>query len=303
MTPPPADEHAYLYAHTRLPDFLTCMTGETLGGPDADRRKLADEWRAANAHFQELQQAEAGWADRAPVGPLPKSLEPLVRRVAGDPIFRRSFSAVPGEVGMVEVDRLVASQKTVNLSHVARLKEQLGPTPDLDTVFRTCLPFDHPTPPSRAGRVAHQSFVFASDSNDLRFLDSLVLRPEQVVDYEVSGPLVGVVGIAVGYGSNYLNALALEGRLVLNNGFHRAYALRALGVTHVPCVVQRLAGRDDLEHVGRAAIRRDPDVYFALPRPPVLKDFFDTAVSRIVLRQRLTRHVRVTFTVEELDVP
>src|SRR5688572_630082 len=122
MTPPPADEHAYLYAHTRLPDFLAYMTGETVGGPDADRRVLAEEWRTASARFQALQQAEAGWADRPPVGPLPKSLEPLVRRLAGDPIFRKSFSAVPGEVGMVELDRLVASQKSVNLSHVARLK-------------------------------------------------------------------------------------------------------------------------------------------------------------------------------------
>lgn len=303
MSPAPADEHAYLFAHTRLPDFLAFMTGDTLDGPAADRARLADDWRKAAARFQELQQTEAGWADRPPVGPLPKSVEPLVRRVAGDPIFRRSFSAVPGEVGLVELDRLVASQKSVNLTHVARIKEQLGASPDLDAVFRTCLPFDHPTPPSRTGRVAKQSYVFASDSNDLRFLDSLVLRPEQVADYPTSGPLAGVVGVVVGYGSNYLNALALDGRLVLNNGFHRAYALRALGVTHVPCVVQRLSGPEDLEHIGRAAIRRDPDVYFGLARPPVLKDFFDPALTRTVTRPRLTRQVRVTFTVEELDVP
>jgi hypothetical protein len=97
--------------------------------------------------------------------------------------------------------------------------------------------------------------------------------------------------------------VALGGRLVLNNGFHRAYALRALGVTHAPCVVQRLAGPEDLEHVGRAAIRRDPDVYFGLARPPVLKDFFDPALCRTVVRARRTRHVRVTVSVEELDVP
>jgi hypothetical protein len=303
MSPPPADEHAYLFAHTRLPDFLAFMTGDTLDGPGTDRARLADDWRKAAARFQELQQAEAGWADQPPVGPLPKSLEPLLRQVAADAIFRRSFSAVPGEVGLVELDRLVASQKSVNLTHVARLKEHLGPRPDLDAVFRTCLPFDHPSPPTRAGRVAKQSFVLASDSNDLRFLDSLVLRPEQVADYQATGPLAGVVSVVVGYGSNYLNALALDGRLILNNGFHRAYALRALGVRDVPCVVQRLSGPEDLEHVGRAAIRRDPDVYFGLARPPVLKDFFDPALTRTVTRPRLTRHVRVTFTVEELDVP
>lgn len=303
MSPPATDEHAYLFAHLRLPDFLTFMTGETVGGADAEPARLAADWRAASARFSELQQAEAGWADSPPVEALAKSLEPLVRQVAADPVFRRSFSAVPGEVGMVELDRLVASQKTVNRSHVVRLKDKLGPAPGAEDVFRVCLPFDHPTPPARAGRVASQSFVFASESNDLRFLECRLLRPDQVTDLSASGPLVGVVGVAVGYGSNFLNAVSLEGRLVLNNGFHRAYALRALGVTHVPCVVQRLAGPADLEHVGRAAIRRDPEVYFGLPRPPVIKDFFDPALCRTVVRPRRTRHVRVTVTVEELDVP
>jgi len=303
MSSPPTDRFAYLFAHTRLHDFIAYMIGETVDGPAADRGRLAEEWRAANLRFQELQQTEAGWADGPPVGSLPKSVEPLVRRVAADAIFRRSFSAVPGEVGMVELDRLIVSQNAVNLAHVARLRDELGPSPGLDVVFRTCLPFDHPAPVSRAGRVAKNSFVFASDSNDLRFLDSLVLQPEQVTGYQASGPLVGVVGAVVGYGSNYLNALACEGRLVLNNGFHRAYALRELGVTHVPCVVQRLAGREDLEQVGRAAIRRDPDLYFGLARPPVMKDFFDPLLSRTIICPRRSRQVRVTVTVEELDVP
>ena len=303
MTHPQTDEHAYLYAHTRLQDFLAFLTDETLDGPATDPARLAADWRTASARFRDLQQAEAGWADGAAVRALPKALEPLVRQVAADPIFRRSFTAVPGEVGLVELDRLVASQKTVNLSHVARLTEQLGPAPDGEAVFRACLPVDHPVPPARVGRVSSQAFVFASDSNDLRFLDTRVLRPDQVADYPASGPLVGVVGVAVGYGSNFLNALALDGRLVLNNGFHRVYALRALGVTHAPCVVQRLAGAADLEHVGRAAIRRDPDVYFGLSRPPVMKDFFDPTLCRVVVRPRRTRHVRVTVIVEELDVP
>jgi hypothetical protein len=303
MSSAPTDEHAYLFAHTRLPDFLAFMTGETVDGPTADPARLAADWRPAAARFCDLQKAEAGWADGAAVGPLPKTLEPLVRRVAADPVFRRSFTAVPGEVGLVELDRLVVSQKTVNLSHGARVREQLGPTPSLDDVFRVCLPFDHPTPPARIARVASESFVFASESNDLRFLDTRVLRPDQVTDFPATGPLVGVVGVAVGYGSNFLNALALDGRLVLNNGYHRAYALRVAGVMRVPCVVQRLAGPEDLEHVGRPAIRRDRDILFGLARPPTVKDYFDPTLCRTVVRSRRTRHVRVTVSVEELDVP
>jgi len=303
MLSSPVDEHAYLFAHTRQLDFLAFMAEDTLDGPVADSARLAAEWRTAAARFKELQNTEARWADEPPVGNLPKSLEPLVRQVATDPIFKRSFSAVPGVVGMVELDRLVASQKCVNLTHVERVKEQLGPAPPLDEVFRTCLPFDHPTPPFRVGRVAPHSFVFTSDSNDLRFLESVVVQTDQLSGHQFSGPLAGVFGAAVGYGSNFLNAIACDRRLVLNNGFHRAYALRALGVTYVPCVVQRLTSRADLEFVGRAAIRRDADILLDFARPPVMKDFFDPVLSRRVSRSRKTRQIRVTFTVEELDVP
>src|SRR5262245_17717779 len=299
MSPEPTDPYVYLYAHTRLEDFLRYMTRESTEGPALDPARLTDEWRAANDRFQDLQQTEAGWADGAIVGSLAKSLEPLVRQVAADPIFRRSFSAVPGQIGLVELDRLAVSQKSINLAHVARLKEQLGRSPDPDTVCRACLPFDHPTPSAEVRRVAKHTFEIVSESNDLRFLESLALSAEQVAGYQGTGPVVGVIGAVVGFGSNFLNALACEGRLVLNNGFHRAYALRALGVTHVPCVVQRLASRADLEHVGRAAVRRDPDLYFGLARPPVLKDFFDPTLCREVRCPQKARHVRVTLTVEE----
>jgi hypothetical protein len=297
------DPVAYLYAHTRLEDFLRYMTAETVVGPALDRDRLTDEWRAANVRFQELQKTEAGWADGPVVGSLPKSLEPLVRQIAADPIFLRSFSSVPGQIGMVELDRLAVSQKTINLSHVARLKEQIGPSPDLNTLFRACLPFDHPTAPVEVTRVARHTFEIVSESNDLRFLESLALSSEQLTGYQATGPVVGVIGAVVGFGSNFLNVLACEGRLVLNNGFHRAYALRALGVTHAPCVVQRLASREDLQHVGRAAVRRDPDLYFGMARPPVLKDFFDPALCRDIVCPRKARSVRVTLTVEEIDVP
>src|SRR2546430_11202463 len=34
--------------------------------------------------------------------------------------------------------------------------------------------------------------------------------------------------------------------LILNNGSHRAYALRELGITRVPCIVQHVSCREEL---------------------------------------------------------
>ncbi len=297
------EEHIYLVGHTPFKQYLDFMATEPIDAQTLDRKLLADEWRAANEHMQKLQQTEANWADDPPVQPIPKSMEPLLARVHADPIYQKAFTAVPVEIGLVELDRLVVRQKTINLAHVKRLQDRIGASPSQETVYRHCLPFDHPTAAHRVGYVSNNTYVFVSESNDIRFLDSLVFRPQQVSGYQPHGPLAGVVGLVVGFGSNYLNAIATEGRLVLNNGSHRAYALRQLGVTHVPCVLQKAKTRDELTVVAAGALRRSPDLYLKEPRPPVMKDYFDDRVIKIVRMAPTARHVRIHFTVETVDVP
>lgn len=297
------EKHVYLVGHTPFKQYLDFMSKEPVEAQTMDRKRVADEWRAANEHMSELQRLEPSWADNPPVRPVPQAMEPLVVKVFADPIYHKAFSSVPVEIGLVELDRLVVRQKSINLVHVQRLKDRLGSDLSQETVFRLCLPFDHPMVPYRYGYVGENTFVFISESNDIRFLDSVVLRPEQIGSYQTSGPIASVVGLVVGYGSNYLNAISAEGRMVLNNGSHRAYALRDSGVTHVPCVIQKVATRDELGVVAAGALRRDPDLYLKQSRPPVLKDYFNPRLCRIVCLPPTARHVRIRFTTETFDVP
>lgn len=295
------DDYIYLIGHTPLREYLDFMTTEPLGATAADTKQLADEWRAANDYMQSLQFTEAGWADEPILQPVPSTMEAFVPQVLADPIFRRSFATVPVGIGYVELDRVVAYQHSVNLAHVARIKEQLGPQPTPDAVFRVCLPYDHPPVDYRVGRIK-DGFVFVSESNDLRFLEPVLLESRNLTEYNPLGPIAGAVSLVVGYGSNYLNMIYTENRLVLNNGNHRAYALRDLGITHVPCVVQKVTRREELIVAARR-LRRNPDAYLTSPRPPVVKDYFDTRLSKRFRMARQVRQVRVRYTVEEVSVP
>lgn len=239
--------------------------------------------------------------------PLPAEMAPLVARVEADPVFRRAFTAVPVRVGWVELSSLVVFQRTVNLDHVRRLQRDLGPDPSPADVFRFCLPYDHPLPayrvrslPGRGG--GDGAYVFTSDSNDLRFLESVLLDPARAGGFNAVGPVAGVVGLAVGFGSNYLNVIAARGRLVLNNGNHRAYALRDLGLTHAPCLVQEVKRRDELSVIASGRLRRHPERYLKDPAPPTLADFFDPQLAHRVRLARKGREVRVTFRVEETSL-
>jgi hypothetical protein len=304
MNPEPTgEEHLYLVGHATLKEYLAFMTVEPLDARKADLKALADEWRAAHDHLRQLECWESVWADGPAVRPLPRALEPLLERVQADPIFRRSFSLVPADVGFVELDRLVVRHKLLNLAQVGRLKEQLGCAPDPGAIFRLCLPFDHPPTEFRMGRTPSGGFVFTSDSNNLRHLETVHLLPEQLRDYQPVGPMAAAVGLVVGFGSNYLNAIACENRLVLNNGHHRACALRELGVTHAPCVLQHVQCREELNVVAAGTILRNPDAYLKAPRPPLLKDYFEAKLGRRVRLVPACKQVKISFTIEESEVP
>jgi hypothetical protein len=300
---PAGEEHVYLIGYPPFTDYLSFMTRQPLDARDADPRRIAEEWRAANDLVRERERSEAAWADGLAIGPVPPALQPLVARAVADPIYRRAFALVPAEVGVVELDRLIVTQKNINLAQVRRLTDRLGPAPGPEAIFRACLPVDQPVADCRVSHISNNTCSFISASNDLRFLESVMIRPEQLSGYQAVGPVAGVVGLAVGFGCNYLNAVSMEGRLVLCNGMHRAYALRELGVTHVPCVVQQVTRAEELNVVGTGALRRAPELYVRVPRPSLLKDFFDPRLSKVIRLAPKARVVRVTFTIEEFSVP
>ena len=114
---------------------------------------------------------------------------------------------------------------------------------------------------------------------------------------------MGVIGLAVGFGCNFLNAIHAEGRLILNNGSHRAYALREMGFTHVPCIVQHVSTRDELDVVAASAIRRDPDHFLKGRRPSMLRDYFNPKLRKVSPVHRKLKQVTVKFSVSETDIP
>jgi hypothetical protein len=297
------ENHFFLLNRVSLDEYLSFMASYPVDAASLDRRQLAEEWRSAHDLMEQLRESEATWADEPAIHALPDVVKPLVEKVKHDPIFAKAYGDAPVEFGLVELDRLVVSQKLVCAEHLDRLQALLGPKPEPDALFRFCLPYDHPPSPFRAGRVNDDTFAFHSESSDLRFLDAVLLQPEQISGYQAMGPVAGVIALFVGFGSNYLNVIEVEGRLLLNNGHHRACALRHMGLTHAPVVIQRAANMEELDVLAPRAVRRNPDFYLRSPRPPVLKDYFDPRLCQHVRLAMSTKQVRIGYSVEELDMP
>ena len=298
----PSDQTLYLIGRPTLKQFLRFIAREAID-PE-DEASLIAEWQAAKEHICELEKEEAVHADNPVITPIDVEgkYKPLLIEFLKDPLIRNGFNTVPTEVAFVDLDCLVVYQHHIDLTFVEGLKKKLGPAPGDAEIFRACLPYDHPHPPAKCSRVDDNTFVFVSPSNDMRVLGNMRIDPNHIKDHASPGA-VGMVGVTVGFGSNFLNAFHVEGRLILHNGSHRAYALREMGFKRVPCLVQHISTRDELDVLAASAVRQAPDNFLKHPRPSMLKDYFNPKLRKIVAVHRRQKQIMVKLQVEEAYVP
>jgi len=295
----PTDRHVYLIGRPPMGEFLGFITEAQ--GASANLSQLGDEWRRANDHILELEQSEMGIADN----PSLTDPEPMHRadEVLNHPVVKRAYSIVPFSVKMVELDRLVVYQKHINVDFVEQLKASMSGRTDVDSLYSMAFPLHRDLPHVSRARTAQNAFAFVSQSSDIRLLDAVVLEPDQVIGYQPAGFPAGIVALVVGFGSNLLSAIHVEDRLVLSNGSHRAYALRDLGFTHAPFLVQHVSRREELSVIARGELVDRTDVYLKSPRPPILRDYFDPLLRKEIDVPAKVRQVRIAFGDETLDFP
>lgn len=301
----PLVDEIHLLGVPPLASYVDHVVRRSIDGDTADESALIDQWRSAALHYQRLQAAEAGLADGVPLAEVPASRAGWIDQITAQPDFAQAFNDLPVALAMVELDRLVVCQQHVSLTHAASFGERLRAAGDRDeALFAICLPRDAPTPAIQRVRSGGGKFVFQSEVSDLRaFRPALFSQATAATVMTANGEAPTGIAIPVGFGSRHLNVVRLGGRLVLNNGYHRAYALREAGVTHVPCVVQAIAHPEELAFAGGSSLSDHFDELFKAPRPPLFKDFFDPQLTTRLRLRRTRKQVQITIHVETLRVP
>jgi hypothetical protein len=297
-------QEMWLLGQAPLRKYLDFIDDMAIDADPARRPQVVREWSAAALYYEELGRCEAGIADR-PRGPaLDPAMTPLAAQVTASPRFTRTFDTLPTRIAMVDLAHLVVCQNHVTRSFVDGLKARLGPRPDPVSLFRFCLPLEERPAPVQIRALGPERYTFRSDSTDFRFHEPVLLDPAQLQGYASFGAVAGVLGLVVGFSSNFLNAVCDDdsGRLLLHNGYHRACALLELGVTHAPCVVQTVTSRDELDLVAKPIVAESPGYFFNAPRPPLLKDFLDPRIRKIMPIKKMSRVIEVNFEVRDYFV-
>lgn len=281
-----------------LIDFVRTIKTSAVGASDLDEMELTREWRTAHALVKELQSNDASSADMHDLEGLPSTVSQDAETILERPEFQHKYGLVPYTWALVELDRLIVWQSYVDLPYVALLRERLGYRPSLRELVRFAAGESNDKPPVCVTGYGGNDYVITSPSSDLRVLSISQLDPKSFQDYNTGGRPAAMFGVYVGYSMNTLSAVHMSGRTILMNGTHRAYALRAHGLTHVPCMIRRPLSTEDLDLVGPGNADARFSTSFTAKRPPLLKDFFDPRLVKSYPAVRKTHQIEVKIRVE-----
>jgi hypothetical protein len=303
MLDQPTDDWVFLAGRPPLQEYLGFIAGQARDEHNLDVGTLMEAWNSANARVRELELSEAGVADNATIELLPRELEQIATEAMASPTIRSTFSNVPTTVGMVDLDTLVVFQKAINLRYAGEQGARLAGDTSIEAIFRLAVPVDDVGPAPGITRANQNTWIVTSPSTDLRFLGPAFLPSGLVPGFPPTGYPAGVLALGIGYGSNTLNAIAVGGRLILNNGSHRAYAMYGAGLRRVPCIIQTPRNVEELTVIASGDLATAQDRYLSIARPPMLRDYFDERLRTIVPVPRKHRQIRLTFGVEQIEVP
>ena len=282
----------------QLDDWLEAAETLRHSQPLPDRAALTDLWRTGQAEYARLASVEAGAADRPTVKPLPKAMDRHIAALVEREAVTRTFDTVPVAFGLVPLDALIVSQYSMTQAVVDHIVAE-NPAPITPRrLAELCLPLKAPGADFRLAGRTEREFTFVSDAHDMRFLDAQVVEPVSVHQAPVMGHPQAVVTLSVGFSANLLNAVRYNGRIALNNGHHRALALRAMGLTHAPCLIQPCASMEDMQQAASSEILNNADLYFSAPRPPLLRDFHNPLLAHSFAAPRLRRVLTLKLEVQ-----
>jgi hypothetical protein len=78
--------------------------------------------------------------------------------------------------------------------------------------------------------------------------------------------------------------------------------MRTLGITHAPCIIQTVTRRDELNIAASKAVAEAPEFYCRSARPPLLKDFFDPRIRKVLPVRKIRKMIEVKFKMREFHV-
>jgi len=292
--------YLYLYAAYTKKNVASLVKNKCISEEYALLGETLKSWEEATESLREIEKQESGIADNCETFDINSG---LIEGIRLNPAVTNTFSKHVLEFKMVEIDNVIAPQRHVLLDYVDQLTKKIPKNPSEDDLLKFCLIPEQLAPFPKPTSVGSKSMYFTTPSGDFRFLGGFLkkeLTEEDIKITKVGGFPTHAITLFVGYGAGCMNAFSVNGRVILSNGFHRAYALRKKGIKKIPLLLKKI-GNADLEFPDNIQ-GLNKDYLLKHPRPILVKDFFNDALVRDFKRTQTTNVLKVKWDSDKVSI-
>ncbi len=292
--------YLYLYAAYTKKQVSDLVKNKCIDEEYSNFTEIIQSWQEATESLREIEKEESGIINKCETFDISSG---LIEAIKLNPAITNTFSKHVHDFRMVEIDNLIAVQRNVLLDYVDQLPKKIPKNPSEDDLLKFCLIPEQQVPLPKPTRKSSRSWYFTSPSHDFRFLGGFLkkeLTKEDIQFPKVGGFPTHAIMLFVGYGAGCMNAFSVNGRLILSNGFHRAYALRRKGIKKIPLLIKKI-GNADLEFPDEVKGLKK-DYLLKHPRPILIKDFFNDDLVRIFKRKQATTVLNVNWNSDKISI-
>lgn len=197
----------------------------------------------------------------------PRELDSYISQLRAAPGLA-AFVNEGWEVKVADLRRIVSFQPQVFTDDAEERTSALDET-DIVAIARVSLPLPSPTQLPAQFDQSRQAWILSSANPNLRVTGQL--------GGEVQPGVVGF-GFAVAVLPSVMQVAAFRGRMLLRDGYHRAYGLLRRGITHAPVYFRQFSTIEELA-IHPSMLPQDA---FLGERPPTLADYLDDGVAATV---------------------
>jgi hypothetical protein len=260
---------------------------------EEEKRRIEARWDAAATAFSELANRDDEKPESIIAQPIAdEAVREVVASLKQATWFQKTFNNRRIQFEEVEIDNIIACQRFVDLDFADGALS--NPPMTGASLGKFCLDLGEDVPNVAVARSDLNKYTFASDHPGLKCLGvqesafdlgNVVLHP--------GGLPVRVVQILLGYSASTINVFKVGSRRILQNGFHRLYALRRAGVRRAPVVTLEVT-EPEIEM---------PEVIIEMPRtfliharrPALMKDFFNPLLTTEIEQRRSIRFIDIEW--------
>jgi len=208
-------------------------------------------------------------------------------------------------IKMIKIDELIVLQNSVNLERVKNLSEHIYKNTSVEKLFDYSFDFNRKSAHINHHLISNNAMLFSTDDDDVRPGKIEVRTLPKYDGTECAEGDVPTLVFPIVQGEPFVqcvrtfttvvNRLGVQQRvyfLTLQNGIHRAYALRSIGIEYMPCLVvdPETSGETDFLLGNWTPQRRQQGI--------LMKDFFNPElVGEFAVRKRL-RCVKIEWKIE-----